>query len=153
MRSFNYPLSPSYGGEGEGEGKMPAKISSLRTFAKHLRKNQTDTERKLWGHLRSRQLNGLKFRRQHPVGPYIVDFCCMEKKIVVELDGGQHLTQELADKRRTENINNLGYRVLRFWDHEVFMNTEAVLEQILEAVDDPHPNLLPSGRGCKSESF
>ena len=131
---------------------MPDKALPLCTFAKYLRKNQTDAEQKLRRHLRSRQLNGMKFRRQHPLGPYIVDFCCMERKLVIELDGSQHLSQQIADRRRTEYINQLGYRVLRFWDHEALVETEVVLEQILASVEDPHPNPLPLGRGKSSKN-
>ncbi len=91
--------------------------------------------------LRARQLNGVKFRRQHPIGRYIVDFCCPERRVVVELDGGHHASQIQADQRRTEFLVQLGYRVLRFWDHEVLTNPDAVLEQIAEAVTHPHPML------------
>ncbi|MGH7411692.1 MAG: endonuclease domain-containing protein [Candidatus Methylomirabilis sp.] len=122
---------------------MTVRASRLRLFAKRLRRNQTDAERKLWMRLRARQVNGLKFRRQHPIGRYIVDFCCPEHQLVVELDGGHHASKIQADRRRTEFLVQLGYRVLRFWDHEVLTNPEAVLEQIAEAVTHPHPNPLP----------
>jgi len=117
----------------------------LKRCAKHLRHGQTDAERKLWMRLRARQVNGLKFRRQHPVGCYIVDFCCPECLLVVELDGGHHVSQAQADQRRTEYLNQLGYRVLRFWDHEVLADTEAVLQRIADVINNssPHPSLLP----------
>jgi very-short-patch-repair endonuclease len=98
-----------------------------------MRNEQTDAERKLWMCLRTRQVNGLKFRRQHPIGRYIVDFCCSERYLVVELDGGHHASQAQADQRRTAFLAQRGYRVLRFWDHEVLVNTEAVLQRIADA--------------------
>jgi len=117
-------------GEGKGEG-------SIRGIARSLRSNQTDAERRLWYLLRSRQLNELKFRRQHPIGTYIVDFCCAEHRLVVELDGGQHAEHIDRDKKRTQLLNERGFRVLRFWNHEVLTQPAAVLEAILQAISDP----------------
>jgi ATP-dependent DNA helicase DinG len=111
--------------------------------ARRLRAQLTDGERKLWSHLRSRQLVGAKFRRQHPIGSYIVDFCCLDRKLVVEVDGGHHVAQLEADEQRTRFLMKLGYRVLRFWDNDVLANTDAVLQQIAEALMNPHPNPLP----------
>jgi very-short-patch-repair endonuclease len=113
-----------------------------RRYARHLRANQTLAERKLWSFLRDRRLGGFKFRRQHPVGQFIADFCCVEAKLVVELDGGQHATQRDADARRTAFLEGQGYRVLRFWDNEALANTSGVLDRIVEALD-PHPGPLP----------
>jgi very-short-patch-repair endonuclease len=93
---------------------VKARPSISRDRSRRLRHDQTDAERKLWGRLRDRQLFGAKFRRQHPIGPFIVDFCCPERLLVVELDGGQHATQEDADRRRSDFLAGLGYRVLRF---------------------------------------
>jgi len=119
--------------------------------ARKLRESQTDVENKLWHCLRDRQLGGAKFRRQHPVGPFIADFCCVENKLVVELDGGQHAERIAADEKRTKVIENCGYRVLRFWDHEVVENIEGVLEIIGQALGAPHPSPLPlRGRGSKN---
>ena len=84
-----------------------------------------------------------KFRRQHPIGQFVVDFCCPEHRLVVELDGGHHATQAQEDRRRTEIIAQHGFHVLRFWDDEVLKNTEAVLEVIVSVMQDPHPNPLP----------
>jgi very-short-patch-repair endonuclease len=120
-----------------GEGRVRGE------YARRLRKQQTDTERKLWARLRDRRLGGVKFRRQHPIGPYIVDFCCPEAKLVIELDGGQHTTQRNGDERRSLFIEAQGYGVLRFWDNEVLLNIEGVLERIGEALADPHPGPLP----------
>src|SRR6218665_2388218 len=97
--------------------------------ARRLRRNLTDAERKLWNRLRNSQLCGLKFRRQHPVPPYIVDFYCEAKRLVVELDGSQH--NEDADRVRTRFLEQQGLIVLRFWDNDVFLRIEALLEAIL----------------------
>ena len=102
--------------------------------ARHLRKNMTQAERKLWLILRLRQMGRHKFRRQHPVGRYIADFVCLEKHLIVELDGGQHLIQSDYDVKRTMWLDGEGYRVLRFWDHEVFKETEAVKQAIWDAL-------------------
>jgi len=90
----------------------------------------TDAERLLWKHLRNTQLHGLKFRRQQPIGNYIVDFICFENKLVVELDGSQHITNVTNDQLRTMWLENLGYRVIRFWNHDVLKNIAGVLEEI-----------------------
>ena len=95
---------------------------------------QTDAESRLWLHLRSRQVSGVKFRRQQPIGPFIVGFCCLEPKLVVEIDGGQHAERAHEDAVRTGYLERSGYRVLRFWNNEVLRNTEAVVEGIAEEV-------------------
>jgi very-short-patch-repair endonuclease len=84
-------------------------------------------------------VSGAKFRRQHGIGRYIVDFCCPERELVVELDGGQHLAQAASDQRRTAFLLRCGYRVLRFWDNDVLINMDAVVQQIAEALTDPSP--------------
>ena len=117
--------------------------TKLYPYARQLRHQQTDAERKLWRVLRNRQLQGFKFRRQHPIGRYIVDFCCLEHQRVIELDGGHHFLQREADQSRTDFLLQRGYQVLRFWDHEVLTQSEAVLQQILEELNHPHPNPLP----------
>ncbi len=101
-----------------------------RTRARELRRRQTEAERRLWSRLRGRQVMGAKFRRQHPLGPYIVDFCCPEARLVIEIDGGQHAQQTRADAFRTRTIEELGYEVIRFWNNEVLAETDAVLECI-----------------------
>jgi len=105
----------------------------LKNRARELRSNQTDVEAKLWRCLRDRQVFGAKFRRQHPIGSYIVDFCCPTLRIIVELDGGQH--GEKVDTRRTAYLEAQGYRVMRFWNNEVIDGLEGVLEAILRALD------------------
>jgi very-short-patch-repair endonuclease len=94
----------------------------------------TDAERKLWSKLRGRQINGIKFRRQHPFEDYILDFVCLEKKIVVELDGGQHQEHRVEDDIRTKVLEHAGFHVLRFWNHEVLQQCGAVAERIWQEV-------------------
>jgi very-short-patch-repair endonuclease len=106
-----------------------------RSKAQELRRNPTEAERKLWQHLRLRQIEGCKFRRQQPLGSYIVDFVCLEKRIVIEVDGGQHNAQVIYDRQRTAWIEEQGFRVLRFWDNEVMQNIEAVKEAIWQALE------------------
>ena len=104
----------------------------LRQACRDLRQNATDAENLLWRLLRDRQLNGAKFRRQHPVGPFILDFYCDEFKLAIELDGGGHAEekQKLYDEQRTMVLEGEGIRVLRFWNNDVLTKTEAVLEVI-----------------------
>jgi very-short-patch-repair endonuclease len=117
-----------------------------RDFARQLRKNMTDAERSLWRDLRHGQVAGCRFRRQAPIGPYIVDFVCFERKVVVELDGGQHARQGEYDQARTEWLASQGFRVLPFWNNLVFGEREGVLEAIGRAlIATPHPNPPPQG--------
>lgn len=118
--------------------------------ARLLRNATTDAERHLWRQLRLRQLGGYRFRRQVPIGEYIVDFACLQASLVVELDGGHHQDQCLYDHRRDRTIESAGFRVLRFWDDDVLKQTEAVLNVIAAALETagPHPNLPPqAGEG------
>ncbi len=107
-------------------------------FAKNLRNNSTDTEKYLWKYLRGRQLEGFKFRRQQLIGKYIVDFVNLERKIIIEVDGGQH-SENKKDKLRDRWLKEQKYEVLRFWDNEVFINVEGVLEVIKEKILSPSP--------------
>jgi lysyl-tRNA synthetase class 2 len=122
--------------------------------AKQLLRDQTDAERLLWSRLRAAQL-GVKFRRQHPVAGYYADFCCVEHGVIVELDGSQHMEREQQDQQRTERLQASGFRVLRFWNNDVLLRTDDVLEAIIKAVREeppPHPNPLPRrrrGRGSR----
>jgi very-short-patch-repair endonuclease len=127
----------------EGGGKRVG-VKGLRGTAKRLREHSTDTERHLWRYLRNRQIESFKFRRQQPVGSYVVDFVNLEKKVVIELDGGQHALDP-GDKIRDEWLKAEGYKVLRFWDNQVFSNLEGVLETIRDALLTPHPVPLPKG--------
>jgi len=98
--------------------------------AKALRTTQTDAERRLWYHLRAHRFMGLKFKRQKPIGRYIVDFVCIEQRLIVELDGGQHAGQVAYDQRRDDWLRGEGYTVLRFWNNDVMERLESVLEEI-----------------------
>jgi very-short-patch-repair endonuclease len=112
----------------------------MKGRARALRKRQTDAERFLWRRLRARQLGGYKFRRQELLDPYIVDFVCLESKLIVELDGGQHSEQLEYDAERSSYLSRLGFKVLRFWNHDVLRNIEPVLEWIrLELTKSPLP--------------
>jgi len=138
-------LSPT-GGEGRVRGQVSERHEP---YARNLRRLQTDAERKLWLLLRDRRLAGFKFRRQHPIGPFIADFCCTEVRIIVELDGGQHAISRAGDAARSRYLEGQGYRVLRFWNNEVSGNISGVLERIAEALrrdeQRPSPCPLPGG--------
>jgi very-short-patch-repair endonuclease len=124
--------------------------NKLIPLAKSLRKRTTDTEQVLWQHLRAKHFGGFKFRLQQPIGTYIVDFVCFEKKIIVELDGGQHAQQEemQKDSIRDQWFEAQGYKVLRFWDNEVLTNIRGVLEVIwTHCLNHPPLNPLPSREG------
>jgi very-short-patch-repair endonuclease len=120
---------------------MKGKI--LRGLARTLRRKQTETEKRLWRHLRSRQFQGIKFRRQLPLGPYILDFCSLESKLVIELDGGQHTERQAGDADRTKFLEKEGFQVIRFWDNQIFENIEGVLENIRLHLGKP-PSPRPS---------
>ena len=98
-------------------------------IARKLRSDATDAETLLWRHLRGGRLLGAKFRRQMPIGPHIADFACEQARLVIELDGGQH-ADSTTDDARTRALEAAGYTVLRFWNHDVFENTDGVLEDI-----------------------
>jgi very-short-patch-repair endonuclease len=98
--------------------------------AKTLRTHQTDAEQRLWHHLRAHRFMNLKFKRQKPVGHYIVDFVCLERRLIIEIDGGQHTEQAQYDQQRDAWLRNQGYTILRFWNNEVMQQLESVLEQI-----------------------
>lgn len=124
---------------------------SNKLRARELRRSQTDAERMLWHHLRGRRLGGHKFRRQHSIGRFFVDFACIEQQIIVELDGGQHAGQLHYDDNRTRYLQRHGWHVVRFWDNDVLNQTEAVLESILNAMrTTPHPNPLPASGARES---
>jgi very-short-patch-repair endonuclease len=130
-------------GEGRGGGnqnsKQPLRNPLTQTRARKLRIQSTDAERLLWRHLRNKQLAGHRFRRQVPIGSYIADFACLDAKLVIELDGGQHQAQPARDTVRDARIAAAGYRVLRFWNNQVFTETTAVLEVILDALLKTRP--------------
>ena len=107
-------------------------MAGKENLARALRKRSTDAEKLLWQHLRNRAFQGIKFRRQHPFGPYIVDFISLERNLIIELDGGQHGQQEnrARDEIRDSYFRGKGYKVLRFWNNDIFTNLEGVLEAI-----------------------
>lgn len=108
--------------------------SKIRKNAKELRKNLTPAEEKLWVHLRGHRMGDVHFRRQYAIGNYIVDFCAPSQKLVIELDGSQHLEQQEYDKERTAFLNSKGYKVLRFWNNAVMNDLEHVLTVIWDAL-------------------
>ena len=137
-----------------GEGRVRGEVcESPRDFARGLRRRQTDAERRVWARLRDRGLLGVKFARQVPIGPYVVDFCSRERKLIVELDGGQHAARVDYDSGRTDVLERLGYRVLRFWDNEALCNTDAMLERIAQALRPSHtrPSPRPSPQRGEGE--
>ena len=111
----------------------------LIPIARKLRRESTEAEKALWRALRDRNLQGFKFRRQQPVGRFIVDFVCFERQLVIEVDGGQHATQTDKDKARDVWLQGQGFRVLRFWNNEVLENLEGVVEVIFEHCEKPSP--------------
>jgi very-short-patch-repair endonuclease len=120
--------------------------------AKALRKNMTDAERRIWYRLRAHRFAGVKFKRQVPIGAYIVDFACLSRKLVVEIDGGQH-AYAASDAVRDASIRAGGFTILRFWNHDVLQNTDAVLEQIMDALAMRKLNPSPgSARGAAPPS-
>jgi len=119
-------------------------------IARNLRKRFTDAEKLLWRYLRAKQLEGFKFRRQQPIGNYIVDFVCFEKRVVIEVDGGQHAVEREKDKERDKWLKGQDLKVLRFWNNEVLTNTRGVLEVIREHCLS-HPPLAPPIKGGEEE--
>ena len=126
-----------------------------RPFAKTLRQNMTEAEQLLWKHLRAHRLLDQKFRRQQPLGSYIVDFVHFETKLIIEADGGQH-NESNSDAVRDSWLVKEGFRVLRFWNHDILNNTDDVLETLLKAIEDRSPSPpapLPQGeRGDKEQA-
>ena len=113
----------------------PAKLpDDIRTWAREMRSGMTDAEALLWKLLRNRRLAGAKFRRQHPIGRYILDFYCVEQKLCIELDGGQHGEAMAYDQLRGQWLQGQGIQILRFWNNQMLMETEGVLEMIYQAL-------------------
>ena len=115
-----------------------------KSFARQLRKNSTDAERLLWSHLRDGRLAECRFRRQQPIGAYVPDFVCFERRLIVELDGGQHAAQQSYDTQRDDWLRQQGFRVLRFPDNVVLKEVRSVLEVIWKALEmSPSPPPSP----------
>jgi very-short-patch-repair endonuclease len=119
---------------------MPSKRTIAKGYerAHQLRKEMTPAERKLWAYLRTNKINGIKFQRQHAVGNYILDFCAIKEKLVIELDGSQHLDQEDYDEERTYYLVSQGYKVLRFWNNQVMNDIEGVIKEIAYMLESRH---------------
>ena len=139
-------------GSGEGGRRWGASIvtrsPALMALARQLRRDQTDAERLLWRLLRNQRFCGLKFRRQHPIEPYVLDFYCHEERLGIELDGGQHAAPDTqrSDTARTAFLESEGITIVRFWNHEVLQDPEAVLERLYRSLG-PSPRPSPKGRG------
>ncbi|TWS96183.1 endonuclease domain-containing protein [Reyranella sp. CPCC 100927] len=115
-------------------------------LARNLRRHSTDAERHLWKRLRRRQLSGYRFRRQVPIGTYVADFACLERSLVVELDGSQHADREVAhDRTRDDYLERRGFRVLRFWNNDVSHRLDDVIEIIWSELEVPSPNEVGGG--------
>ncbi len=115
--------------------------ANAKAKARELRDQSTEVETLLWQQLRGRRFQGFKFRRQRALGPYILDFICLEAGLVIEIDGGQHSEQQAYDEQRTALIESQGLTVIRFWNHEVMNETPAVLEKIWQALQTLTPTL------------
>ena len=137
-----HQISSPLVGKDQGEGEL---MSSASMIAKKLRKRQTDAEKRLWKHLKAKQMEGVKFRRQEPIGKYIVDFASFDRKLVIELDGGQH-ADDMRDAGRDAWLGTQGFEVLRFWNNEIFENFDGVLEEIRRRVVS-HPPPAPPIEG------
>jgi very-short-patch-repair endonuclease len=126
---------------------LPATPVEHTTFARSLRRKPTEAENRLWYYLRDRRFQGAKFRRQVPIGEYVVDFLCVSASLVVEADGGQHSERAEYDEARTKYLEARGYRVLRFWNNDVMGNLEGVMQAIAMALT---PGPSPKGEGSKA---
>jgi very-short-patch-repair endonuclease len=143
-------LSPSAPSPAK-RGKAGMGVRKIVQRARELRRNTTDTERKLWHHIRDKQIESFRFRRQRPIGKYIVDFICLEANLVIELDGGQHAEQLQYDTERTKYLTAQGLHVLRYWNNDVMQNIEGVLRDIRVALMQRTPS-QPSPRKGKEQT-
>ncbi len=134
-------------GFGEVTTHKPPLPTRTLAYSRSLRREMTDAERKLWQYLRAGRIDGIKFRRQHPIPPYIADFCCVAARVIIELDGSQHSNE--VDAARARYLESQGWRILRFWDNDALIQTEAVLDAIWNAISDRtlSPTPLPTGEG------
>lgn len=163
--AVTFPSPREAEGRGQGWGVMhngdarPRKMDKRVPRARSLRRAMTDAERKLWWRLRELKVGGSHFRRQATIGPYYADFACHERRLVIEVDGGGHAEEArvIADRARTDFLVSRGYRVMRFWNHDVLKDTEAVMEAVNEALQiSPTPDPSPprasarGGRGTQA---
>ena len=164
-KAGNAALLPPLQGEGWGEDGVDSPLTMLGQTNQHirhaelqrkLRKTATPAEQKLWMHLRAKRLQGFKFRRQHPFGDYILDFVCMEHRLIVEVDGSQHL-DSVVDPIRDATLEAAGFRIVRFWNHDVLERTNLVLTVVLseltgqlEKQHHPLPSPPLEGEGERS---
>jgi very-short-patch-repair endonuclease len=142
-------VPPPFAGEGQparSDGRERGRQDLLRQRAKSMRSAPTDAEHRLWQILRAKRLAGHKFKRQLPIDHYIVDFACLRQRLIVEADGGQHAGNK-ADARRDAYLRSQGFRVLRFWNDDIFNNEEGVLTSILDALERPLSPTPPPQRG------
>ena len=134
------PQLRSFVGGGMGGGQMH-KRTTPRVFgyAKQLHRNMTPAEVKLWARLRAHRLENVHFRNQHAIGNYVVDFCAPRKKLIIELDGSQHMEQDVYNKERTAYLESKGYKVIRFWNNEVLNDIDGVIRAIIQAMISESP--------------
>ena len=144
--------SPPLQGRGRGWGLSAGRIGQLQGFAREMRQDSTEPEKRLWARLSRSQIGGHKFRRQSVIGPFIVDFLCPQKALIVEVDGDTHVAG--SDVARNEALQQLGYQIIRIANHDVMQNIEGVCAAILGALEQapdrwvgPHPNPSPEGEG------
>jgi len=133
--AFSPPLLGRVGW-GEFKSILFGSQMTLTHLARNLRKNQTDVEQIMWLQLRNRRFFNYKFRRQFVIEPYIADFACLELKLIIELDGAQHIEQVEADSERSLFLNQCGFRVIRFWNNDLFTNLDGVMEGIRLVVEE-----------------
>ncbi len=135
FEQLSSPIFAFENGGGQGGGMHRRTSPKIFSQAYELRHNLTEAESRLWRVLRSHRLNNVHFRRQHAIGNYIVDFCAPHQKLIIELDGSQHLDQEEYDTERTAFLESKGYKVLRFWNSDVTNNLDGILSMILDALE------------------
>jgi len=144
--SSTSPCKGEVGHAAAGRGSRFSRTRAMTKRAQGLRENLTDAEQKLWRALRRNQLDGLSFRRQHPIGPYTLDFYCASLRLGIELDGGQHnFAQEAArDRKRSEWLAGKGVAIIRFWNNDALTNTRGVLEEVTRIAQERKAELTPS---------
>ena len=119
----------------------------IKNNSRNLRKNMTDVERMLWAKIRGRQLQGFRFRRQHPIGSYIIDFICLELKLIIELDGSQHMGQQQYDMKRSQWLQSNGFKIMRFWNSDILDDLDGVMQAICMHLPPSQPSPL-KGEGA-----